>query len=279
MRASFPYLGRGSWLSRRDPRVVLLAGFLFMIGAIQLRDARHLLVLLVAALVYYQSAGIPFRRVRTQWAYLTTIIVVIAGLNTIITGGRSGGFSDAELHVLFRLPLLGAPISAEAVSLMVSQTFRFLGIIAVSLPIAYCIRPGDLGVAARRLGLGDRLAFALDLTIRFIPSLGGEMAQTADAQRVRGYDPTTGSRNPIRRLRQLAPMLVPVTVGAIANAEDTIDAMDLRAFATGPRTWFRQLAMDGTDRIVVIGFVLFAVACTVIGFAGWSQHWLLPFLV
>jgi energy-coupling factor transport system permease protein len=279
MRASFPYLGRGSWLSRRDPRVILLAGFLFMIGAIQLRDARHLLVLLVGAFAYYQSAGIPFRRVRTQWAYLTTIIVVIAGLNTIITGGRSGGFAEADLHTLFRLPLLGAPITAEAVSLMASQTLRFIGIIAVSLPIAYCIRPGDLGVAARRLGLGDRLAFALDLTIRFIPSLGGEMAQTADAQRVRGYDPTAGSRNPFRRLRQLAPMLVPVTVGAIANAEDTIDAMDLRAFATGPRTWFRQLEMDRTDRILVVGFIGFAVACTVVGFAGWSQHWLLPFLV
>ena len=279
MRASFPYLGRGSWLSRRDPRVVLLAGFLFVIGAVQLRDARHLAVVLVAALIYYRSAGIPFRRVRAQWAYLATI-VDCAGWPQYDHHRRArGGFSDAELHVLFRLPPFGAPISAEAVSLMASQTLRFLGFIAVSLPIAYCIAPGDLGVAMRRLGLGDRLAFALDLTIRFIPSLGGELAQTADAQRVRGYDPTAGGHNPLRRLRQLAPMLVPVTVGAIANAEDTIDAMDLRAFATGPRTWFRQLAMDGTDRVVVIGFVVFAVACTVVGFAGWSQHWLLPFLV
>ena len=278
MRASFRYLGRGSWLARRDPRTKLLAAFLFVFAAIQLRDARHLAVLFGLALIYYALAGIPFRRVRAQWIYLSVVIGLLAAANTIITGGRAGGFAEDEVHLLFALPPFGIPITAEAISLSLSQVLRFLSIAAVGFPIAYAIAPGDFGVAFRRLGLGDRLAFALDLTIRFIPSLADEFSQTIDAQRARGYDPT-GGRSPLRRLRRLAPVFVPVTVSSIAGAEDTIDAMDLRAFGTGRRTWYRSLRFDRYDWLLVGAFVALVAVATALNWAGLSDHYLLPFLV
>jgi energy-coupling factor transport system permease protein len=279
MRASFQYLGRGSWLAKRDPRVVLIAAGAFVIGAVQLRDARHLLAALVVALVFYRLAAIPFRRVRVQWIYLSLTIVMIAGLNTIITGGRAGGFAESELHVLFRVPLLGAPVTAEAISLSVSQALRFLGAVAVSLPIAYSIAPGDFAVALRRLGLPDRGAITIDLAIRFLPTLVQEFAETIDAQRVRGYDPLSGKGGPISRIRRIAPIFVPVTVGAVAGAEDTIDAMDLRGFGVGKRTWSRTLRFAPADWLVIGVFVAFVVVATFLNFTGRSQHYLVPFLV
>ena len=279
MRASFQYLGRGSWLARRDPRIPLIAAGVFVIGAVQLRDARHLLVALAVALVYYRSAAIPFPKVRLQWLYLAFTIGMIATLNTIITGGRAGGFAQGELHVLFAVPWFGAPITAEAISLSVSQALRFLGIIAVSMPIAYSIAPGDFAVAVRRLGLPDRAAITIDLTLRFLPSLVQEFAETIDAQRLRGYDPLGGKGGPVSRIRRIAPIFVPVTVGSIAGAEDTIDAMDLRGFGVGRRTWLRQLRYDRTDLAVISLFAAFALTATFLSFSGRSQHYLLPFLV
>ena len=61
-------------------------------------------------------------------------------------------------------------------------------------------------------------------------------------------------------------MIVPTVVNAIAGAEDTIDAMDLRAFGTGKRTWLRQLAYDRTDWLVLLFFGGLLVVVTVIGF-------------
>lgn len=279
MRASFRYLGRGSWLARRDPRTPLVAAVLFVAGAVQLKDIRHLTLVLALALAYYSTAGVPFRQVRGQWAYLAVVIVLIAGFNTIITGGRAGGFIASELHPLFRLPPFGLLVTAEAVSLSASQITRFFAIVAVSLPIAYAISPGDFAVALRRLGLGDRLSFAVDLTIRFLPTLAAEFAETIDAQRVRGYDPTARKGGPISRLRRMAPIFVPVTVGSIAGAEDTIDAMDLRGFGVGRRTWARQLRFGRADWLVVAAFVAFVAVATFLNLSGQSQHYLLPFLV
>src|SRR5919109_863313 len=132
MRAAFPYLGRGSWLARRDPRVMLVAAGGFVIGAVPLRDSRHLAVVLVVALGYYLTAQIPWRAVRLQWAYLLVVIFLFSLFNMLISGGRSGGFSDAETHVLLTIPPFGAEVSAEGISLMVSQMPRFAAIAAVS---------------------------------------------------------------------------------------------------------------------------------------------------
>lgn len=279
MRAAFPYLGRGSWLARRDPRVLLLGGALFVIGVIQLRDARHLAVVLVLAVAYYLSAGIPWRAARVQWIYLLIVIFIFSLFNSLISGGRTGSFADADTHVLLTIPPFGAEISAEGLSLMLSQILRFACIAAISFPVAFAIAPGDLGVALRRLGLGDRIAVMIDLTIRFIPTLANEFAETIDAQRVRGYDPTARKGGPIARLKRAAPIFVPVTVGSIAGAEDTIDAMDLRGFGVGRRTWLRHLHFDRTDRTVVGLFVLFAVVATYLNVTSRTDHYLLPFLV
>jgi energy-coupling factor transport system permease protein len=279
VRAAFPYLGRGSWLARRDPRVLILAAAVFVVGLIQLRDSRHLAIVLVVALAYYRLAGIPWRAVRLQWGYLLVVIFIFSLFNAVISGGRAGGFADVETHVLLRIPPFGAEVTAEGISLMVSQMLRFACIAAVSFPLAFTIAPGDLGVALRRLGLGDRIAVMIDLTIRFIPTLASEFAETIDAQRVRGYDPTARKGGPITRLRRAAPIFVPVTVGSIAGAEDTIDAMDLRGFGVGRRTWHRRLRFDTTDRLLVAAFVAFTVLAFALAFTGRSQHYLLPFLV
>ena len=51
---------------------------------------------------------------------------------------------------------------------------------------------------------------------------------------------------------------MPVTVGSIAGAEDTIDAMDLRAFGVGRRTWYRELRFGPLDWLWCC-FVVFSV--------------------
>jgi len=279
MRAAFAYLGRGSWLARRDPRSILLAAFFFVLGAPQIRDSRHLALILAAAVGYYLLAGIPWRAVRRQWLLLVVVIGAVATINALITGGQSGGFADAETHVLLTLPPFGTEVSAEGISLIATQVLRFGAIAAVGFPVAYAIAPGDLGPALRQLGLGDRMPVMVDLTVRFIPTLSTEFGETIDAQRVRGFDPLRTGGSPMTRLRRLAPLFVPVTVGSLTGAEDTIDAMDLRAFGVGKRTWYRRLQMDTASRVVVGAFAVFLVVATFLNVTGQSEHYLLPFLV
>jgi energy-coupling factor transport system permease protein len=252
---------------------------LVVLGASQLRDVRQLAVVLVLSLGYYAAAGIPWRSVRLQWTYLVVVIGVFALFNALITGGQSGSFAGGATHVLLTIPPFGAELTAEGISLAASQLVRYMAFAAVGFPVAYAVAPGDLGVALRRLGIGDRIAIMVDLTVRFIPTLAAEVGETIDAQRVRGYDPTARKGGLFTRVRRAAPILVPVTVGSIAGAEDTIDAMDLRGFGVQRRTWLRQLQYGRADLVVLGLFVAFVAVATFVNFSGRSPHYLLPFLV
>ena len=266
------YLGRGSWLSRRDPRLLVIGLALFVFSVIQVWDLRILAILALVAAVYYASARIPFRAVRIQWAYVAFFVSFIVVVNTILTGGELRQTAEEDLHIYFRLPLLGTPISAESVSYAFAQLLRFGSMAAVGFPIAFAVAPGDIGPTFARLGVPYKFAYAIELTFRFIPSLASDMQTTIDAQRIRGYEwDATGG--PITRMRRTGPLLVPVTINAIVGAEDTIDAMDLRAFGTGKRTWLRHLAFDRIDWLTLAGFAALFTVITVLSQLGLTVLW------
>lgn len=275
------YLGRGSWLAQRDPRVLVLAVVCFVFAAIQVWDVRLMLGLLVLAFAWYRSARIPFREVRRLWLFATIFISLLVFGNGIIASGRVQRLPDGwEQHVYLLLPVLGSPISAENVTFAVTQYLRFMSMIAIGMPLAFAIHPEVLGVTFARLGVPSRFAFAIDLTWRFIPSFAADLRTTLDAQRVRGMDFAPRARGPIERLRRQIPVVVPTVVNAIAGAEDTIDAMDLRGFGTGPRTWLRELRLERTDRIVLAGFGALLLGATVAGFlTSSSVLWIPPFMI
>jgi energy-coupling factor transport system permease protein len=272
------FLGRGSWLAKRDPRVPILVAILFILAMIPAWDGRLVLGLLVAALLYYRSAGIPFARVRRNWTVALTLITIVVIVNSVLTGDRVRGMET--IHTYFFIPVLGTAVSAESITYAVTQWLRYVAMITVGFPMAFCIAPNDLGTAFARLGLPEKLAFGLDLTFRFLPSLAVDYHQTIDAQRVRGYEPGGGRGGPINRLRRMVPILTPLTMNAISGAEDTIDAMDLRAFGTGRRSWLRELRYDANDRLLLLAFAALLFAFTVLGFAGiTSELYVFPFLL
>jgi energy-coupling factor transport system permease protein len=257
------YLGRGSWLARRDPRVLVLVAALYIAAAIQVWDMRLMAVLLLLALAYYRTASIPFAAVRRNWIAALTLLTIVVLVNTVLTGDRLEGVA---VHPFFTIPLIGTVVSAESVSYAITQWMRYVGMVAVGFPVAFCVAPSDFGVTFARLGVPEKFAFGVDLTFRFLPSLSVEYQQTIDAQRIRGFDPSKRGGGPIAKLRSVGPLMTPLTVNAIAGAEDTIDAMDLRGFGTGKRTWLRHLAFDRTDWVIVLGFLALAVVLTVAGF-------------
>jgi energy-coupling factor transport system permease protein len=135
------------------------------------------------------------------------------------------------------------------------------------------VDPSLYGVTFRGLGLPDKFAYAMDLTFRFVPTLGRDFSVTLDAQRARGYEVEKLSGGLIAQIRKLAPLLVPVTINAIVGAEDIVDAMDLRAFGIGPRTWVQKLEYRPRDYALLAFSALLFIGSTVLSFMGVGRLW------
>jgi energy-coupling factor transport system permease protein len=200
-------------------------------------------------------------------AFTASLVV----LNTILTDAdtRVGG------EVVFTIPLTGTEVTSAAASYAVTLFVRYISLAMVGFPVAFNIAPSDLGVAFARLGLSQRLAYGVDLTFRFLPSTWVSMRDTIDAQRLRGYEHSR-SRNPVKKLLSLRPVVIPVTVNALLDAEDTANAMDLRGFGAKHRTWMRELAFGRVDYLVLTGFAALAVVMVFAKINGLTQQVWVP---
>ncbi len=139
----------------------------------------------------------------------------------------------------------------------------------MTILIPYSLNPALYGITFKGLGLNDKFAYAMDLTMRFIPTFARDFPVTVDAQRARGYELEKLSGGLVEQVRKMGPIFVPVVIHAIIGSEDIIDAMDLRAFGVGPRTWIEVLERKTRDRILIgfgVAILVISLALSILGF-------------
>jgi energy-coupling factor transport system permease protein len=211
------------------------------------------------------TSGVTWKEIRRAFLFIIGFVLVFTIL-TFLTG-RGGSEVYKQEHVLreFRasFSILGwtptLKITIERAFFALSQFARVFGIAVMTILVPYSLDPSLYGITFRGLGLPDKIAYAMDLTMRFIPTFGRDFQLTMDAQRARGYELEKIRGGLLEQVRKLAPLIVPVTIHAIIGSEDIIDAMDLRAFGIGPRTWLEKFHLYYYLWVMVI--------------SGFQEHW------
>ncbi len=249
MLVSWPYRERDTFYQRLDPRSRILFSFLGMLSLtlFQVWDLRILAIYGAAGGIQLRLSRVTLRESRTLWSILLFVAASLT-LLTLVTG-KGGGDSFVDSHLLWQSPWL--TLSVERLTFAVSQFVRIGIVVLLFAPLPYTLHPARYGLVFHKFGVGDKFAVATDLAFRFVPNLAQDFETTMEAQKARGYE-LDRAGGLWRALRNLAPLLVPVTIGTILKGEDVIDALDLRAFGSGPRTWYRELHFRAVDWIVSI---------------------------
>ena len=279
MLVTWRYRKRRSLIQWFDPRAWIIFYAAFLASTLFFWDIRFLSPFLVISLIALFTSGIKWHEMRRAFLFIGFFVLFFSFL-TFLTG--RGGIEVYEVEHLIRK--LEAPftifgwrptlqITVERSFFALSQLIRVFSIAVMTILIPYSLDPSYYGITFRGLGLPDKIAYAMDLTMRFIPTFGRDFQLTMDAQRARGYELDKISGGLIAQVRKLGPIMVPVIIHAIIGSEDIIDAMDLRAFGIGPRTWLQELTYQKRDRILIACAILLIVVSLVIVFLGYGSFW------
>jgi energy-coupling factor transport system permease protein len=279
MLVAWRYRKRKSIIQWFDPRAWLVFYACFLFSTLAFWDVRFLLFFFLIALIVLFNAGVEWREIRRAFIFIIGFVIFFAFL-TFLTG-RGGTEVYQEEHLLRELKapfsILGwtptLKITIERIFFSLSQLVRISSIAIMTVLIPYSLNPALYGIIFKGLGLSDKFAYAMDLTMRFIPTFARDFQLTVDAQRARGYELEKFSGGLIEQVRKLGPVFVPVTIHAIIGSEDIIDAMDLRAFGVGPRTWIDVLERKLRDRILIWFGVGILIASLALGFLGYGNFW------
>ena len=269
MLVAWNYRYRNSLIDRIDPRARLIFSFAVLIAATSTWNPLLLAIIFVISILWYAVAKLSWKDTKRGWMMISILLFTMIVVNTIITGGGAGGvvpeggqlvwpdgFNLFGRHMTFGL-------TVERLWFAVTQLMRILSISLVFIMIPYTMDSRAYGVTFRKLGLPDRLAYTMELSFRFIPTLARNFQVTLDAQRARGFELDSVKGGIFNKIKRIAPLIIPVTMNAIVSSEDIANAMDLRGFGQQKRTWLYELKYHWWDyaviafAVIMLGGVLF----------------------
>jgi len=206
------------------------------------------LLVIVAALVSAEIAGLLGRLVRVTVAVSLALAISIVLVSTLTRAGET---------VLF---VIGPfDVTAEGVD-FAAQTL--LKVFALSLSIGLftlTTHPRALVADLERRGVSSRFAFVALATIEAVPAMVRRAGVIAEAQRARGLDSEGGV---VARARGLLPLVGPVLISAVTEVEQRSLALEARAFSRpGRRDLLWAMPDRGAERALrwIVGGVLLAV--------------------
>jgi len=279
MLVTWRYRKRKSIIQFFDQRAWLIFYACFITSTVFFWDLRFLSFFFITSLGVLFASGVQWKEMRRAMLFIGGFVIFFSTL-TFLTG-RGGMELYTVEHLIARLeapftlfgwrPVLN--ISAEKTFYALSMVVRVFSLASMTILLPFTLNPALYGITFRGFGFPDKIAYGMDLTMRFIPTFGRDFQLTMDAQRARGYELEKISGGLIQQVRKLAPLMVPVTIHAIAGSEDIIDAMDLRAFGIGPRTWLQEMIYKPKDYLLIILGVIILLVSIILSLLGIGKFW------
>ena len=250
------YFPGNTLLHRLDPRTKLLLVVLFIFSEVAFLDIRILAFPVLASVLLYLSAKLPFKEVKSTWRFLLTVIAFIASINALFSFARP---TVPDPHIIASFWILR--ISLEGIFFALASLMRLLSLAIISICVIMTTDPSLYAPALAKLKIPYKGAFVVDLALRYLPVYVDELETTMNAQMARGF------RVKVRgglfaKILNTVPLLVPVAINAMLSIYDVADAMELRAFGSQKtRTWYRTVTFSPLDYASIVSlFTLLALA-------------------
>jgi energy-coupling factor transport system permease protein len=254
------YYPGASFIHRADPRLKVVAVTALAV-ALFVRDSFVALgVFAAAGGLAYALSGVP---AAWLWRSLRPLLWLV-GLTFLAQLVVAPGEPFASFWIF--------EVSWEGLGLAAFLSLRLLVLVLIgslltltTSPIALTDALAWLGRPLRRLRVPtEELALMVTIALRFIPTLLVEFDTIMRAQQARGADFRRGG--PLRRVRALVPVLIPLFVVSFRRADDLALAMEARCYLPGmPRTRLHPLSAGPSDWALLAVTVAVIVVALILG--------------
>ncbi len=240
-----PYLFEAgdSPVHRLDPRtkiIMLPAWFVVALVPSTLPHALGALALAAAYVTVARSWG-AVARIRTFLLIITFFTIVVWGIIP-----REG----AAIFLFIR---------GEALAFGALTAIKIDAILVVGIVFLATTRNEEITIGLVKMGVPYVMCFAFSTALRLVPTFAATGATVVEAQRSRGLELGAGSL--WSRMRAYIPLMAPIFLVSIRNANLMAMALEARGFGAGKqRTFYIQIRMRPRDWTALLVALIAAAA-------------------
>ncbi len=250
------YFPINSPLHKLDPRTKILGLILLIVAIFLAGNAPGYLLVTAFTILILCLSGVPFKMYFKGLKPIWFVILFTAALNIFLTPGTK-----------IQIMQYTTPMTWEGLILASKMALRLVLLIMASSTLTYTTSPIVLtdGIEKllkplSKLGVPTyELAMMMSIAIRFIPTLIEETEKIMKAQKARGADFDSGSI--FKRVKAMAPMLVPLFISAFRRADELAIAMESRCYQGGAtRTRLNEIRFSKSDFVASLVLLVFFAA-------------------
>ena len=253
------YVPGNSVLHKLDPKIkiVLTLVYIVMLFLIHTGVSYASFAVITAALVILSRINLKFflKGLRP----MLFIIIFTAVINLLLTPGTA----------IFSVPVFRwtFSITREGVQAAAVMFYRLIFLVTGTSLLTLTTTPLMLTDGIEKLLTpltiikvpAHEIAMMMTIAIRFIPTLAEETDKIQKAQTARGAD--FSSKNLIKRVKAMIPLLVPLFVSAFRRADERATARDARCYTGGKnRTRLHESKIGRNDVLCAIIYIAICAA-------------------
>lgn len=253
------YYQTESPIHRLDPRVKLIATFAYIISLFVVHSWTGYLIAAVAVAIVIAASHVPFGYIMRGMKAVMMILMITVIFNLFLTEGR-------PLIHFWKLT-----ITYEGVDFASKMAVRLIFLLIGSSLMTLTTTPNQLTDALEDV-LGPlkkihvpvhEISMMMSIALRFIPILMEETDKIMKAQMARGAD--FESKNLMKKIQSLVPLLVPLFISAFRRANDLAMAMEARCYRGGDgRTKMKPLVYCRRDYAAYALLAAYFAVCVVL---------------
>ncbi|MGT2895132.1 energy-coupling factor transporter transmembrane component T family protein [Streptococcus entericus] len=236
---------------------------LVSVAAMTTYDTRLIAFIAVGSLLLFRLAGIKLREI----SFVLTIVIVFALLNLIMVYLFAPAYG-VEIYNSQTVLLEGwgrFNLTAEQLFYLLNLLLKYFCTVPLAILFLMTTHPSQFAASLHQAGVSYKIAYAVSLTLRYIPDIQEEFQMIKLSQEARGLE--LSKKAPlVKRIKSNVQILVPLIFSSLERIDTVSTAMELRRFGQQKnRTWYKSQTLNSGD-YTVIGLAVAVVLVTLVLF-------------
>ncbi len=252
MKLMLEYIHKDSFIHKLTGATKLICFLLWCITTMITYDTRILLFMILFSIILFKISKIEFKEV----SFVLFFILFFLILNNIfiyIFSPNTGTEIYGTKTVLIEF-FGNYSITLEQLFYQFNITLKYFSVIPIALLFILTTHPSEFASSLNKIGINYKIAYAISLSLRYIPDIMNDYKNIALSKQARGIDLSKNEKL-FKRIKNIFLILIPIIFSSIERIEKISCAMELRAFGyKKKRTWYNQRNFKLIDILSIICF-------------------------
>ncbi|HGA1214610.1 TPA: energy-coupling factor transporter transmembrane protein EcfT [Streptococcus suis] len=223
-------------------------------------DTRLILFIAVFSLALFKMSRIRYKEISLV-LILTIIFAAMNALMVHLFAPRYGvELYGADTPLLSGLGVYS--LTSQQAFYLVNLLLKYFCTVPLAIIFLMTTHPSQFASSLNQIGVSYKVAYAVSLTMRYIPDIQEEFYTIRMSQEARGLELSKKGKL-MDRIKGNLSLVIPLIFSSLERIDTISTAMELRRFGKNKkRTWYTQQPLQRIDYAVLL-FILALVVVTI----------------